>query len=399
MGMIKLGLITLDNQEVDVYYCDPMPNNVLIKKAQYRSTKKKKILSQDTSEKRSIKDGSKIIVGEGQCMILVFKGMVTEICTEPGEYKFEACTSPSSVYGSFLDDFEKEVLKEILEREKHLRYEPKDEIQADIFYLNTDEILNNKFGCEKPTSVCERLSGFDSVIDIHLIWSGEFSFRIANPVKFYSGCGFNKYDFTLTTDLLNSKLKNQINEAMEIALVKLSKKEINHTELLLHKTELYEIIQDEIEGIWLYKMGIKLWDISPLTIHISKEDEEYIRTLQNNNFINNSHNAANTLSNASKKETKQISTQIWKCSCGMPNSGKYCSECGKSTTLTEDIQWICECNTINYGKYCVECGKEKPPIQWTCSCGTLNNKKFCTNCGKKNFSYQTNLIKYSNNSE
>ncbi|WP_019680659.1 SPFH domain-containing protein [Ruminococcus flavefaciens] len=382
MGIMLCALIGLEDQEVDVYYCDPMPNNILIKKAQYRSSRKKKHLSQtqEKAENRIIKDGSKIIVSEGQYMIFVSKGMVTEICTMPGEYKFGASSSYSSYSSSFLNDGEKVILKEIEEREKYSSYGRKNEVQADVFYLNGNEILNNKFGCEQPISFCEHLSDIDSVVDVHLIWSGEFSFKIANPARFYSGCGLNLFDST-STDLLKSQLKHQLNEAMEIALVKLSKSGINHNEILLHKAELYKFILAEIEYIWLNKMGIKLWNISPLTIHISQEDEEYIRSLKNN-VKRDFHNATVYVS---EKGNEQNMAHIWKCSCGTQNTGKYCSECGKSTILNEDNQWICECQTVNYGKYCIECGKKKPPIMWKCSCGALNDGKFCIECGKKRF--------------
>ena len=54
IGIVKSVLITQGDQKVDVYYSDSMPNNVLIKKSQYRSTRKKKITSQNNTNSNII---------------------------------------------------------------------------------------------------------------------------------------------------------------------------------------------------------------------------------------------------------------------------------------------------------------------------------------------------------
>ena len=68
----------------------------------------------------------------------------------------------------------------------------------------------------------------------------------------------------------------------------------------------------------------------------------------------------------------------WTCACGHENTGKFCSECGKS----KPEAWTCSCgHEGNKGKFCSECGKPKPEA-WTCSCGHAGNKgKFCSECG------------------
>lgn len=71
----------------------------------------------------------------------------------------------------------------------------------------------------------------------------------------------------------------------------------------------------------------------------------------------------------------------WTCTCGCSNSGKFCSECGKS----KPELWDCQAcgNKGNAGKFCSECGKPKPEL-WDCPiCGAKGNKgKFCSECGK-----------------
>jgi hypothetical protein len=45
--------------------------------------------------------------------------------------------------------------------------------------------------------------------------------------------------------------------------------------------------------------------------------------------------------------------------------------------------WVCECGVANTGKFCSECGKPRPGAnEWTCECGVKNTGKFCSECGK-----------------
>ncbi len=47
----------------------------------------------------------------------------------------------------------------------------------------------------------------------------------------------------------------------------------------------------------------------------------------------------------------------WTCACGHVNTGKFCSECGKTAPAKE---WMCTCGQVNSGKFCSECGKGRP---------------------------------------
>lgn len=50
----------------------------------------------------------------------------------------------------------------------------------------------------------------------------------------------------------------------------------------------------------------------------------------------------------------------WECSCGSVNTGKFCSECGK--TRPEPKEWTCKCGHLATGKFCSECGAVRPAV-------------------------------------
>lgn len=54
------------------------------------------------------------------------------------------------------------------------------------------------------------------------------------------------------------------------------------------------------------------------------------------------------------------SASAWECSCGVANTGKFCSNCGKAKPESKD--WVCTCGTKNTGKFCAECGSKRPLV-------------------------------------
>lgn len=78
--------------------------------------------------------------------------------------------------------------------------------------------------------------------------------------------------------------------------------------------------------------------------------------------------------------TQSAKGDVWTCSCGADNTGKFCSECGKG----KPEMWDCpKCGAKCKGKFCSECGAQKPEA-WVCPhCGSIGNTgKFCSECGK-----------------
>ena len=86
MGLIKAALGSaggvLADQWKDYFYCEALSEKVLAVKGKRRGGKRS---SNKRGDENIISDGSVIAVADGQCMMIVEQGKVTEVCAEPGE--------------------------------------------------------------------------------------------------------------------------------------------------------------------------------------------------------------------------------------------------------------------------------------------------------------------------
>ncbi|MBQ4628680.1 MAG: SPFH domain-containing protein, partial [Clostridia bacterium] len=77
MGLIKAGLGalggTLADQWKEFFYCEAIPNDILMVKGQKRISSRS---SNTNAEDNIISNGSGIAVADGQCMIIVEQGKV-----------------------------------------------------------------------------------------------------------------------------------------------------------------------------------------------------------------------------------------------------------------------------------------------------------------------------------
>ena len=142
MGLIQAGLAAastvLGDQWKEYFYCDTLPNDVLV-------TKGIKKTSGFSSNRRGadniISNGSVIAVNEGQCMILVDQGKVTELCAEPGEFVYDSSSEPSIFASGDLASNIKEVFAQIGKRVGFGGEVPKDQR---VYFVNSKEIIGNK---------------------------------------------------------------------------------------------------------------------------------------------------------------------------------------------------------------------------------------------------------------
>ena len=194
MGLIKAGIGalrgTLADQWKEFFYCDAMDKDILLTKGKKRTNSRS---SNKKGNDNIISNGSVIAVADGQCMIIVEQGKVVEVCAEPGEFQYDTSSEPSIFTGG-LGKGIKETFQTIGKRFTYGGDTGKDQR---IYYFNTKELMDNKFGTPNPIPfrVVDSEIGLD--VDVSVRCSGVYSYKIIDPLLFYANvCGNVEQDFT-----------------------------------------------------------------------------------------------------------------------------------------------------------------------------------------------------------
>lgn len=433
MGLIKaaLGSVggTLADQWKEFIYCDALANDVLVKRGH------KKVSGRSSNTKGNdnvITNGSGIAVADGQCMIIVENGKIVEICAEPGEFTYDTSSEPSLFCGS-LGQGIKNTFKTI---GKRFTYGGDAGTDQRVYYFNTKELVDNKFGTPNPVPfrVVDTNIGLD--VDISVRCNGVFSYRIMDPMLFYTNvCGNVSEDYT--RENIDRQLKTEFLNALQPAFAKISELGVRYSALPGHTQELCDAMNNELNAKWQKLRGLEIVSIGINSVNAPKEDEDMIKELQKTAVFRNANMAGaamvgaqadamraaasnsggamagfmglnmaqaaggmNAQSLFAMGQQQQAAQQqaaaqqsapaanSWKCSCGAVNTAKFCSECG-SPKPADASGWTCSCGAVNKGKFCAECGKPKPagePLYKCDKCGwepedPKNPPKFCPECG------------------
>ena len=291
MGLIKAGMGafggTLADQWKEFFYCESMPKEVLVTKGQKRTTGRS---SNTKGNDNIISNGSGIAVADGQCMIIVEQGKVVEVCAEPGEFTYDTSTEPS-IFSGNLGESIKETFKTVGKRFTYGGDTGKDQR---IYYFNTKEILENRFGTANPVPfrVVDSKIGLD--IDVSIRCSGVYSYKIVDPLLFYSNvCGNVEQEYS--REELDSTLKKEFISALQPAFGRLSEMELRPNQIVTHNTDLENAMNTALSEKWGALRGLKVVSIAFGSITLPDEDAELIKQAQRTAIMRDPTMAAATL--------------------------------------------------------------------------------------------------------
>ena len=430
MGLIKAGMGAiggvLGDQWKEFIYCESMKPDVLVSKGQKRVSSRGRS-SNTSAEDNIISNGSTIAVNDGQCMIIVESGKVVDICAEPGEYVYDKSTEPSLFAEGLNMDSIKRVFSQIGKRFTYGGDPGKDQR---VYFFNTKEIIGNKYGTASPIPfrIVDLRVGLD--MDIPIRCFGEYSYKITNPILFYTNVCSNVENEYLRSEI-DGQLKSELLMGLNRAFGVMSEKGVRYSALPAHAEEIGDELNEVLSKKWRDLRGIEVVSFGVSSVKASEEDERYIRdqqALANPNaraaFLTGATGTAmqNAASNEAGAMTgfigmgmaanqgvnmmNAINQQMYPPQGGYPGGpggypsgpqgyppqGGYVPHQGypqqpaPQAPTAPATGWTCACGTVNQGKFCSECGQPKPEPKaegtWTCACGTVNKGKFCSECGQ-----------------
>lgn len=409
MGLIKAAFSavgsTLADQWKEYFCCDALDGDVLVARGEKRINGRS---SNTKGNDNIITDGSNIAVADGQCMMIVENGKILDVCAEPGAYTYQTGSSPS-VFGGKLGSGLKGIAKESWERFEFGGGTGRDQR---IYYFNIKEIPGNKYGTPNPVPfrVIDQNIGLD--VDISIRCNGEYSYRIVNPMLFYTNvCG--NISNVYTRDQIDPMLKTELLTALQPAFARISEMGIRYSALPGHTMEIADALNEILSKKWLEMRGIEVFSFGVNSVTASKEDEDMIKQMQKAAVLRDPNMAAANLVGAQADAMRMAASNESGAMTGFMGMGMAQQAGGANvqnlyamgaqqnqqmygqpgaqggqpmqaaSRAESQSVWTCGCGTQNSGKFCSECGAPKPAESWTCVCGTVNKGKFCSECGAK----------------
>ena len=397
MGLIKAGMgafgSSLADQWKEFFYCDALPNDVLMRKGEKRTGKRS---SNTKGSDNIISSGSGIVVADGQCMIIVDQGEVVEVCAEPGEFTYDRSTEPSL----FAGELEESIIGTRDTIRKRFTYGGDTGKDQRVYYFNTKEIIGNKFGTANPImfEVTNKRIGMTRTVQVRC--NGLYTYVIADPLRLYTRlCGNVEYEFT--RDQIDDQLKGEFIDALQPAFGMLAEQELRPAQIPGKVNELKKAMNDAVRQEWMENRGICVEKITLNPITLTEADMKKINEMEDaattgaNPFMmagRMTDATADAMKEAAGNSAGAMTGFMGMGMVGMAQHGGFRAaqnlyamgqqQAAAQKTAPVQEGWHCGCGATVTGNFCPECGAKRPE-GWTCSCGAVNKGNFCPECGAK----------------
>lgn len=408
MGLIRAvtGAVggVLADQWKEFFYCESLDKNTLVVKGE------KRVGSRSQNRKGNdniISNGSGVVVADGQCMIIVDQGEIVEFCAEPGQFTYDTSSEPSI----FSGDLGTSILESFKTMGRRIGFGGDTGRDQRVYYFNTKEIVDNKFGTQNPVPfrVVDSKIGLD--IDVSVRCNGVYSWKLVDPILFYTNVTGNVEE-AYTKDQIEGQMKTELVHHLGPAFSKISEMEVRPNQLPGMGPEITKALKEQLTSEWTELRGIEIVAIALNSVTIPKEDEDLIKQAQRAAIMRDPTMAAANIT-AAQADAMRMAAQneggaltgfmglgmAGQAGAGANTAGLY--QLGQQQQQMQAQQqaqqappqaapgWKCSCGAVNQGKFCAQCGQPKPEPKapeggWSCpECGHTNTGKFCSNCGTK----------------
>jgi len=334
MGIIRAAVSAfgsvVEEQWKELVACDAMGMDTLMCRGYKQISERGANTRKDDNV---LTNGSLLLVADGQCVIVVSRGKVVDVCAEPGEHVFIDPDRQGGVKGFFRDvgtriAFGGGDIQPITHR---------------VYYVNTLECMNNVFVTPSPVPfrIRDAHTGLD--MDARVLLAGTYSYRVSDPVKLYKTLAGN-VSGAYTRDQLTGQMTSALLTALGPALSRLGERGLRPNQLLQHIPDLCEALRETMSSGWGGEHGLEI--VSMGIGGFSVVDLRTIQGLQKDAVLMNPTMAAATLVGAQANAMQLAAAN---------GSGKM-----HAASLWAHSGWVCGCGNENAGQYCAACGKHNP---------------------------------------
>lgn len=343
-------------------------------------------------EDKEIKNKAQLIVRESQMAVFVNEGQIADVYG-PGRHELQTANMP------------------ILSTLKGWKYGFESPFKVDVYFVNTRQFINQKWGTANPVMMRDKDFGM-----IRVRAFGIYSFKVNDPAVFlkevFGSCA--SYETGSITGHLKSAMVSELSDLLAESGVP-----------VLDMSTQY----DELSAFGLKKFlstfsafGLELKSFKINNISLPPEVEKMIDTKTQMNVLGNmgqyaQFQTAQAIRDAAQNEggglagagvglgagaamgnmmtgmmqQQQTSTQSAnntkcpKCGAGVRHGAKFCPECGTNMAPPTAKCVSCGADIKQASKFCPECGAKQGPRKCSgCGAELSPKAKFCPECGQKN---------------
>ncbi|MDR3072384.1 MAG: SPFH domain-containing protein [Clostridiales Family XIII bacterium] len=409
MGLLKAAVTAVGSAMADQWkefiQVDSMSSDLLLQKGHPRSTSAAQSTLSNPSNTQGSRDvisrDSKLLVNDGQALLVVENGKIVDFTVEAGEYIFDKSSEPSLFAGGFGKNL-KDTFANIGKRFT---------MGGDVanmqvaYYVNIKELIDNKFGSAQPVPYNDRNYG----TVVYVRYFGTYSLRIVDPLRFYANISGNVTE-SFRMKELETQIESEFYTALNTALGTLATQGVSFADLTAKQMELADLMNNVLDGPWRNERGFEISRVGITGITPDDETRERIQKFDQARMVGSSSAAsAGTMTQAQAAALENMGKQEGGAS-GMDALGMTMGMMGMNM-MNQQMQqmqnpqmnpaaapvqpvppvapipvagtWTCvKCGTNNDANFCKACGSPKPSTDWACDCGAVNDGNFCKNCGK-----------------
>lgn len=345
----------------------------ILKNIEWTDTNSNLIIWKYPINKDHVNKGSALTVRESQVAIFVDKGRLADVFL-PGFYKLDTENMP------------------VLTKLMSWKYGFETPFKSDIYFVNTKQFTNQKWGTVNPILVRDKDYGA-----VRIRGFGNYSFKVDDAYVFMQNLsGTNtKFETTQITDYLRSMVVSGISDAI-------GESKIAVLDMAANLQELSKIVQTKVADDFK-KIGLELTNFVFESFSLPEELEKALdknTTLgmyRNNMDIYTQMETLEAMKEAAKNPGAAGGTMGAGMGLGMgmglgnifannmqqmQNMNNQNQNQAAKQTQTKTCP---NCNAVLHGnpKFCPECGQKLKLVCPDCGTEVKANAKFCPECGRK----------------